>query len=422
MKLGRYQLTFSREEPKAAKSEKGARYTDRAQHVHTPSDAMKIAAVYRAVSLISDSVATLPLIYKRRDRSGNYFKPYDTGPGAVLHNLLTVRPNRRQTSFILFKNLVSQVLLLGNAYAYLRRDSYGQPMELLLLTPYSCSYDPWSDTYYVEDSINSVRGIFPGDEILHFKNVSLDGGYTGVSTISFAAQTLGIAATAAAETQTRFATGGKFKAILHNDYSMKGWGEYQDDQMKSNAEQIQEAIDSGQDIIPVRGDGKLDQISMSSVDMQFLENIKLTITEIARFFNVPKSKLFDDSNANYKSAEIATVGFYADCLSPILTMIESEFKAKLIPWKAYSDYKFKYDLSKLYTTDLTTKGVYQTKQIANGLQTVNDLRRSEDCPPVEGGDQVFITCNVAPINGPKITGKPDDVETPLEKDDQPGKP
>lgn len=85
------------------------------------------------------------------------------------------------------------------AYAYLRRDSYGQPMELLLLTPYSCSYDPWSDTYYVEDSINSVRGIFPGDEILHFKNISLDGGYTGVSTISFAAQTLGIAATAAAE-------------------------------------------------------------------------------------------------------------------------------------------------------------------------------------------------------------------------------
>lgn len=104
MKLGRYQLTFSREEPKAAKSEKGARYTDRAQHVHTPSDAMKIAAVYRAVSLISDSVATLPLIYKRRDRSGNYFKPYDTGPGAVLYNLLTVRPNRRQTSFILLKS------------------------------------------------------------------------------------------------------------------------------------------------------------------------------------------------------------------------------------------------------------------------------------------------------------------------------
>ena len=422
MKLGRYQLTFSREEPKTAKSEKGARYTDRAQHVHTPSDAMKIAAVYRAVSLISDSVATLPLIYKRRDRSGNYFKPYDTGPGAVLYNLLTVRPNRRQTSFILFKNLVSQVLLLGNAYAYLRRDSYGQPMELLLLTPYSCSYDPWSDTYYVEDSINKVRGIFPGDEILHFKNVSLDGGYTGVSTISFAAQTLGIAATAAAETQTRFATGGKFKAILHNDYSVKGMGEYQDDQIKSNADQIQEAINCGQDIIPVRGDGKLDQLSMSSVDMQFLENIKLTITEIARFFNVPKSKLFDDSNANYKSAEIATVGFYADCLSPILTMIESEFKAKLIPRKACPDYKFKYDLSRLYTTDLTTKGIYQTKQIANGLQTVNDLRRSEDCPPVEGGDQVFITCNIAPINSPKISGEVSGGNTIPEKDDQPGNP
>lgn len=103
-------------------------------------------------------------------------------------------------------------------------------------------------------------------------------------------------------------------------------------------------------------------------------------------------------------------------------MIESEFKAKLIPRNAYSDYKFKYDLSRLYTTDLTTKGIYQAKQIANGLQTVNDLRRLEDCPPVEGGEQVFITCNIAPINSPKISGEVSGGNTIPPKDDQPGKP
>lgn len=403
MRLFGYKLNFSREE--AEKTNKGARYMDRIQYVKSPEEAMKIAAVYRAVSLISDSIAALPLIYKRRDKSGNYYKPYTTGAGAALYNLITVRPNSRQTSFILFKNLVSQVLLLGNAFIYPRFDSYGYPLELILLSPWSCSYDPWSNTYYVEDLVNNVRGIFRSDEILHFKNVSLDGGYTGASTIAFAAQTLGIAATSAKETLSRFATGGKIKGIYHNDYSLKGWGEYQDDQIMANANELQEAINSGQDIIALKGDGKLDQLSMSSVDMQFLESRKLTITEIARFFNVPKSKLFDDSNANYKSSEMATVEFYTDCLSPILAMIENEFTAKLIPFKALSDYKFKYDLSKLYTTDLTTKANYQTKQIANGLQTVNDLRRSEDCPPVEGGDLVFISCNVAPITSTKISGE-----------------
>lgn len=402
MKLLGYRFTFSRENKS---KNNGARYSDRAQYVNTPLDAMKLAAVYRAVSLISDSIGTLPLIYKRRDRTGNYFKPYTTAGGAALYNILTVRPNRRQTAFVLFKNIVIQVLLQGNAYAYLRRDSYGYPMELILLSPWSCSFDLWNNIYYVEDSINGVRGIFSSEEILHFKNVSLDGGYTGVSTITFAAQTLGIAATASKETLTRFATGGKIKGIYHNDYSLKGWGDYQDDQIEANANKIQSDLDSGQDIIAVKGDGKLDQLSLSSVDMQFLENIKFTVTEIARFFNVPKSKLFDDSNANYKSSEMATVEFYTDCLSPILAMIENEFNAKLIPIGSQADYKFKFDLSKLYTTDLTTKANWQTKQLSNGLQTVNDLRRSEDLPPVDGGDEVFISCNVAPITSAKISGE-----------------
>jgi HK97 family phage portal protein len=407
MKVFGYKFIFSRESASesAPKSNGGGRYSDRAQYVNSPGDAMKVSAVFRAVTLISDSIGALPLIYKRRDRVGNYFKPYTTGAGASLYNLITVRPNRRQTAFILFKNLVIQVLLQGNAYVYIRRDSYGYPMELILLSPWSCTYDPWSDTYYAEDSVNGVRGIFSSDEILHFKNVSLDGGYTGISTIAFAAQTLGIAATAGKETLTRFATGGKIKGIYHNDYSLKGWGEYQDDQIQHYANEIQDALDSGQDIIPVRGDGKLDQLSLSSVDMQFLENVKFNVTEIARFFNVPKSKLFDDSNANYKSSEMATVEFYTDCLSPILTMIENEFNAKLVPFNAQSDYKFSFDISKLYTTDLTTKANWQTKQLANGLQTVNDLRRSEDLPPVEGGEKVFISCNVAPISSPKISGE-----------------
>lgn len=387
--------------------QQGVDYNPKVQYVTSSSQGMKIAAVYRAVSLISDSIGALPLVYKRRDKALNYFKPYDKGPGSALYNILISRSNYKQTAFILFKNLVMQVLLSGNAYAYLRKDGEGTPDELILLSPYSVFYDVWSNTYIIEDNINCIHGMFSAQEILHFKNTSLDGGYTGVSTIKFAAETLGIASTANRETLTRFANGGKIKGILQNKGGSEGQGfaNYAGAELDKTADNLQSKFNSGSDIVALQGDGTFSQISLSSVDMQFLESRKFTITEIARFFNVPKSKLFDDSNANYKSSEMSTVEFYSDCLSPIMTMIENEFQSKLIPLSLQQDYKFKFDVSKLYTTDLTTKSNYQSKQISNGLQSVNDIRREEDLPPIDGGDTVFISCNVAPINSKKISGE-----------------
>ena len=235
----------------------------------------------------------------------------------------------------------------------------------------------------------------------------MDGGYNGLSTIHFAAETLGIASTANRETLTRFANGGKIKGILQNKGGAEGQGftNYAGTELDKTADNLQSKFNSGSDIVALQGDGTFSQISLSSVDMQFLESRKFTITEIARFFNMPKAKLFDDSNANYKSSEMSTVEFYADCLSPIMTMIENEFQSKLIPLSLQQDYKFKYEVSKLYTTDLTTKSNYQSKQISNGLQSVNDIRREEDLPPIDGGDTVFISCNVAPINSKKISGE-----------------
>lgn len=376
--------------------EAGGNFSDRAVYVGGASSALKVAAVFRAVSLISDSVGSLPLIFKRKDEARGVFVPYEDHP---LYYLLTVRPNSRLTAFYFFKNLISQVLLSGNAYVkavYLRD---GSPAELILLSPGTVSYDRWKNVYFVSDLLNGVTGEFSADEILHFKNVSLDGGYTGVSTIHFAAETLGIAATANRETLSRFATGGKVKGILHNDYSVKGFGEYQDEAMEAMATDMQKQLNEGRDIIQLSGDGKFDQLSLSATDMQFIENRKFTIPEIARFFNVPKQKLFDDANANYKSSEMSNIEFYSDCLSPILSMIAGEFAAKLIHRDLAQKLKFAFDIKKLYTTDLTTRITYMKGELESGVKTVNDLRREEDQEPVEGGDRVFVTANVKAIDG-----------------------
>lgn len=388
----------------------GADYKQNVVWANTPTRAMKIAAVFRAVNLISSGLASLRMEYKRRDRVKGYFKVDMSPSGKRLNYLLGVRPNSRQNSSVLMKNLVSQILLWGNAYVLPLKNVFGEVESIYLLSPGSVSYDVFSDRYTVYDTVNGIEGVFPSSDILHFKNVCTDGGYTGISTVRFAALTLGIAATSDNETLKRFATGGRFKAILKNNTSIKGFGEYQDEQLKAHGEDLQEAINRGDDILSVKGDVEVSPLSMSSADMQFLESRKFTIREIARFFNVPPSKLMDDTNSNYKSVEVSNIAFYTEALQPIVTEIEREFSAKLLNEYSYSDYKFCFDLSALYALDLESKARWDKNRLENGIVSVNDLRREKDMEPVERGDDVYLSVNLAPLGSSKLSGESNQVD------------
>lgn len=383
----------------------GADYKQNVVWANTDRRAMKIAAVFRAVNLISSGLAVLRLEYKRKDRYKGYFKPDDSIGGKRLNYVLSVKPNSRMNAYDFFKNLVSQILLQGNAYVVPVRNMYNDVEALYLIKPGGVAHDVHTNTYQVADDVNGVWGVYRSDEILHFKNVSSDGGYVGISTISYAALTLGIAATSDSETLKRFATGGRFKAILKNNTSVKGFGEYQDEQLQNHGADLQDAINRGDDILAVKGDVEVSPLSMSSADMQFLESRKFTIREIARFFNVPPSKLMDDSNSNYKSVEVSNIAFYAEALQPIVTMIEREFSAKLLNEYNFLDYKFTFDLSALYALDLESKARWDKSRLENGLVSVNDLRRERDIEPIEKGDDVYLSVNFAPIGSAKLSGE-----------------
>ena len=110
---------FKREAAEAEPKQQAAVGADYKQNVvwaNTPTRAMKIAAVFRAVNIISSGLATLKIEYKRKDRAKGYFKIDNGKAGSKLNYLLSVRPNSRLNAYEFKKNLVSQILLQGNAY------------------------------------------------------------------------------------------------------------------------------------------------------------------------------------------------------------------------------------------------------------------------------------------------------------------
>ena len=137
----------------------GADYKQNVVWANTPTRAMKIAAVFRAVNLISSGLASLKLEYKRKDRYKGYFKMDDSIGGKRMNYVLSVQPNRRMNASVFMKNLVAQILLQGNAYVLPVKNIYGDVEALYLLTPGSVAHDKLTNTYQVADAVNMISGV-----------------------------------------------------------------------------------------------------------------------------------------------------------------------------------------------------------------------------------------------------------------------
>lgn len=380
--------------------------------VRTPIQAMRLSTAFRCTDILSGTIASLPFSVKRKQEAGNYEIDKDN----ELHYLLTKKSSKRLNSYDTMCNAVIQMVNKGNAYIFIRR-SFGDVSELVLCANDSVTYDVYRDSYTIIDPINRIFGTHCADDIIHLKNKSLDGGYTGVSTITYARTVFSVSASADNQSLRTFQNGSKVKGIISGvKGGGKGLSSIADNQTDDVAKRLETDFNSGRDISSVSEDMTFTQLSITPADAQLLETKKFSVFDICRFYGVHPDKVFAGQSANYKASEMSQVAFLSDTLDPILCRIEAEFNAKLISRSVSDIYKIEFDRKALYKTDIATQTACMEKEIQCGVSTTNEWRVSrEDKAPVIGGDTVFMSCNVAPIDSPKIKGEKTEIPKTGEK-------
>ena len=359
--------------------------------------ALGVTAYKRALDVLAGSVARLPFRYMRQ--KGGIYVDFDSSP---YHYLLSMQPQKRMSAFDWKFQLVWRAFHDGDAYVYPRMVD-GEPTELVLLTRGCCVYDDLNDCYLVSDVYNGVSGTFKGNEVLHVMFNS-DDGRKGVPLWKLGKRALSIVATADDETLNRFSTGGMVHGIITNDRSgIRGLGNYQDEQLTKLAEVTEQKFQTN-NIVSLPTDVDFKQISLSSSDMQFLESRKFAIIEISRLTGVPPIYLFDMANSNYKMPEQADTAYLTQTLDRILSTIECEFNRKLVGRSLCCKRKFDFDRRRIFSMDLNSMALYEQRMIQNGVYTVNDVRRLENQLPVDDGDRVYISTNLAEIGSEKLSG------------------
>lgn len=348
--------------------------------------ALLLSAVYRCVECISDTVAQLPLKLYSIDARG--FKVEDTGN--ELYDILTKQPNEKMTAFSLLKAAVISTVLTGNGYILIRRE--GKKVKDLVYIP-SGLVNIIETPEKVEYQITGFKTNIPSSDMIHLKNISLDG-VRGVSTLQYARITLGIATASENTANNFFKSGGAISGILSTPNPLSS-------KQKEDARQSwAAAYGSNNDrngIAVLDGNWSFQELSISPADAQLLESRKFNVIDIARFFGVPPTKLFDNVGVNYNSLEMSQLAFLTDCIQPLLVKIEQEFECKLFNRGERGKYEVKFDTTMMLRVDKTTLANYYNTMFNMGVYSPNEIRKALDMTAIEGGDQHVAQVNLTTL-------------------------
>ena len=340
--------------------------------INTSSGATNLSAYYRGVDIISDNIAILPLKAMFRDGESNDAHPLNL----ILDN-----------HYLLVKMLIESVINRGNGFCYIYRNPDGSVRGLRYLNPtdVSINYDknrPEKLSYNC--SLISAKPIEPCN-MIHLKRKTVDG-VNGVSIVSYASRTLGIAHATENAAKDFFSSGCNLSGVLTVQGNLS---DAQRTQIRESWHSAYCGGSAGIAILP--GNMQYQAIQLSSEDAQLLQSRVFNVAEIARYLGISPVLLGDLTGASsYKSIEQIQQQFLLHTLQPYVVMIEEEFTEKLLKPSERGSMRINLDEKALLRTDKVSQANYYSTLIKSGILSVNEARKEMGYMPIENGDKHII--------------------------------
>ena len=334
-------------------------------------DPSTLSAFYAALELISNSVAQLPILVKRDNE-------IDTN-----HPINYLFKNGLISKYNLIKQLISDVILHGNAFCYIKRANDGTPISLIYCEHGTVDIiynQRTQELYYHIPFIK--RGKIEPINVIHLYKDTRDG-INGRALITYANQVVKLSQATDKAARNYYASG----CALQGALTIKG-------ARKGAKEQARQAFanthgDKGSGLVILDDDMSYQQLSSNANDSQMLEARSFNVAEIARYFNINPILLGDRSGAGYNTIEAANIEFVTHTLIPYVAMLQDEFTRKLVK-PSEEGISIDVDETWLMKGDMKTTAEYLTKLTSGGILTTNEARKIIGLSPVEGGDEITI--------------------------------
>ena len=346
---------------------------------YTKKNAIGLSAFFSATNLISNSIALMPVSENQlNDNKRTVVENSNITP--LFYNMFL-------TKFNVFKKIVEDVILKGNAYLYINRDEAGHPKSLTYLRPsqVAIQYNELTqDLYYLVTSSNKVtkKKILDKD-MCHFVMHSNDG-VNGLSIISYATRTIDSANATEQSAKQFFDSGCSINGIVRLKNPIVS--DKQRNEIRQNWSQIHGG-DNCSGVCVLSGVEDFTPITSDPNKSQMLETRRFNVTEVARWFNINPILLGDLSHTAYNDIEAANIEFVQHTLLPWIEMLQNELTRKLIVnKKRYIDL----DENVLLKSNKTNMANYCKTLVTGGIMTANEARAQLGLNPMDGADRLIV--------------------------------
>ena len=362
-----------------------------AKKLYTSQDNLKAV-----VDFLSNSVAQLPLKVYKRDDETTRKRDRESTAAKLLY-----MPNSDQTAFEFIRGIAMEYFIFGCVYVWLMPDANSDSGYQMRIIPSEWVTETIGGTAYAPDAIRvqTKSGQFvdiPKEEFIQFKTYSPGnpGGY--VAPISGLRQTLQEQIEAGNFRKQLWHSSGRLNAQIVRPKDVQPWD---DEARRRFITAFREGWGAGGEkagSIPLLEDGmEIKPFSTSFKESQWAESVKLSRESVAAAYGVNPSLVWHSDTQTYASSKDNARALYAECLGPILQMIQQRINSFLLP-------KVKADKSLYVEFDLTEKLKGSFEERASILQsavggpwmTRNEARADNNLPPVEGGDELIVPLNV----------------------------
>lgn len=333
--------------------------------------ALNFSAIYSAITLIANAIATMPVDIVRRTAGGR-----ETVTDHPAWRLLNVTPDGQRTSLLYKEASQAHVLLSGNTYSEIIRNMRGQAIDLHLIDPHRVH--PWIHRetgvkYYNVTGPNGMDTL-RNDQIMHLPALTWDG-VTGMSPMKLARETILLGLYAQKYGVSFYEKGGRPMGFLTKPGVV---GDTQRKQYRQEWKELHEGLSNWFSVGILSGGLSWENIGVTPDEAQFLSTREFQIEEVARWYHVPPHMLAQMKGAKYGNIDHMMLEFAIFTLLPWIKRWESELNMKLFTRVEQNTYSVKFNMSGLLRADPKTRAEVLGKQLGMGIITINEVREIED--------------------------------------------
>lgn len=359
----------------------------------TPQNTFGISAVYRAVALLSGTVASFPrrtfengtteLVGAQAESAGDGQAP------AILES-----PHPMYTGYEFFELMMVHLCFWGNFYGLKVRalGSGSLPTQVTPLMPWDVEPHwvipegkrvPTEKLYVWTLADGTTVGLTP-DDMFHVPGMGYDG-LKGLAPLELFRQTYGLAIATEKTGAKFFGSGNLMSGFLHTDKKLT---ENQAKGLKERWQERMSGVAHAGEVAVLDSGATFQSMMIPPEQAQFLQTREFEVLEVSRIFGLPPHLLSAMSASTWGTGiEQLNMGLAQFGFTPWTSRIEGRVTKELLPPNQFMR----------FMTGNLTRGDVRSRYFAHlyarrgHIETINEIRAQEGLPPIEDprADDVF---------------------------------